>query len=98
MPYLNPADQTLPFQAESETSRDAAVASRASASRLRERVYDAIACRLGGRTQKELSEELGMPRATVAPRCNELEKAGRIRKQPGMRRDGCAVYVATEAR
>lgn len=95
MPYLNPAEQTLPFQAESETSRDAAVANRETAEIQRERVYREIAQWMGGRTQKELARVLGMERASVAPRCHELERAGRIRKTDE-RRESCHVYrVAT---
>jgi len=44
-----------------------------------------------GGTQREVSEQCGYGRATVAPRVWELERAGLLVKT-SERREGCAVY------
>ena len=99
MPYLSPADETLPYQSGSDTSRDAAIQAQDGADRQRERVYAYI---LGfgdghGVTQKEaerffLANPPAVVRAALCPRFHELERAGKIEKLDGVRREGCAAY------
>lgn len=92
MPYLDPANRALPYQSDSDTSRDAAVAAKPTASKQRQAVLDY--CRIWhrwGRTQKDVSRDLGIPRASVAARVNELATAGDLVKTTA-RREGCAVY------
>lgn len=92
MPYTQAG---LPYAPQSDTSHEAAVTAESFASIQRERVYQAIrewSFASMGRTQKELSATLQIDRASIAPRCHELEKAKRIEKIAGVKRDGCNAY------
>jgi hypothetical protein len=95
MPYLD-VNQQLPFQSGSETSREAAVRARSFVGPQGEQVYAVIAKWSWdpgyGRTQKEIAEAEGLPRASVCARVRALEQQGRIEKIPGVKRDGCAAY------
>jgi hypothetical protein len=96
MAWLNPSQTELPYQSGSFESREAAIAALPSAARGRQRVYQVIAGRgRYGATQREIAALLDLPRATVAPRCRELELDQVIVKADA-RRDGCRVYVVRE--
>jgi len=93
-----------PYQASSDTSREAAERIQPQSSALREHVYDAVAS-MGseGATRKDVEAITGYLTQTVCPRLNELEHARRVRKLTTLTGDGeiatvkrqsCAVYVA----
>lgn len=88
MPYTNAG---LPFQSQSDTSRDAALAVERFVGEQGETVYAWLAERPDG-TQKEASASLGIGRPSICARFHALEAAGRIVKLKH-RRDGCAVYI-----
>lgn len=96
MPYLHPATYELPFQAQSETSRNAAV--RAGGFHLSQRArilawFQDQGAR--GGTQIECARCLGIARASVAPRVNEMWDEGRgPLEKTAARRGGCFVYCA----
>jgi hypothetical protein len=94
-------------QADSETSREAALRIAPKASGLRYEVLSVIIdAGEAGMTRREIEEATGMLTQTVTPRLVELEQSGDIRKlrvvsyEGGMttitqiKRDHCAVYVA----
>ena len=93
MPYLEPASYELPFAAGSETSRDAAVAIRETASTQRERYFRWLAGRVHGSTDAEAEASIPMRRSSICARRNELMKAGRILKTD-WRRGGGTVFRA----
>ena len=70
-------DFTAPYQAHSETSREAAEAIKPTASNLRERVYRAIV-EHGPMTDEQIALLLGMNPSTERPRRIELVSAGRV--------------------
>jgi hypothetical protein len=93
-------------QADSETSREAALRIQPKAEGLRYEVLSVIAdADQAGATRKEIEAATGMLTQTVCPRLVELEQSGDIRKwtyfdSPSrsiktVKRDGCAVYLAT---
>ena len=93
-----------PYQAASDTSREAAVRIAPRTDAMRETVYTVIAASgSNGVTRKELEAITGMLTQTLTPRLNELEHARRIRKlmvldaatreAVTVRRDGCCCYV-----
>ena len=98
MPYLQPANYALPFQSQSDTSRDAA------------KRAERFVCQQGadvlrwfidrgahGGTQREASEALGISRASMCARVNALEACGWVIKSvTGERRHGCAVYYVVQ--
>lgn len=84
------AQSTLPFQAHSETSRQAAVRGAAAAESLRQKVYDYLLL-WGPSTDKEIQEGLHMDGSTQRPRRIELMRAGLVaercrRMQPNGRK------------
>ncbi len=93
-----------PYQADSDTSREAAERIQPHTTAMREIVYTAIAASgSDGATRRELEAVTGYLTQTLTPRLNELEHAGRIRKlmvfdaatreAVTVRRDGCSCYV-----
>ena len=91
MPYLH-TDLNLPFQSESDTSKDAAQLAERFVGPQGERVYDVILrCGSCGVTQKELAVDLNMGRPSICARVRALELAGRVVKT-ARRRSGCCVY------
>ncbi|MPZ20116.1 MAG: hypothetical protein GEV06_19695 [Luteitalea sp.] len=96
MPWLDSANQELPFQSGSATSRDAAVGAARFVGKQGEAVLHFIRWTGNhGCTQKEASASLTIARASVAARFNALELRGDIRKTDE-RREACAVYVASQ--
>jgi DNA-binding MarR family transcriptional regulator len=97
MPYLDVLTQALPFQSGSDTSRDAAIRAQRFVSKQGMDVLAWFRSRGAyGGTQREVSEALGIARASVAARVNALEKTGSLIKSVSERRGGCAVYLVTE--
>lgn len=70
-------DFTAPYQAHSETSREAATSIKTSATNLRELVYRAIA-EHGPMTDERIAQVLSMNPSTERPRRIELVNAGRV--------------------
>lgn len=93
MPYALPAQGALPYAANSDTSRDAALKARDFVGAQGRKVLGWFEGRgtFGG-TQREASAALHIERASIAARVNALEKQGQLRKT-AERRDACAVYV-----
>ncbi len=71
---------TLPYQAHSATSFEAARSMEPHAKIARERVYDTIVSSWGGMTAQEVGLALGMPGDTVRPLIVELKRRNRIRE------------------
>lgn len=69
---------SLPYQAHSETSRNAAKAFRPRAQTAREKVFRLLEDTPGGLTDEETSCVLSMPPNTERPRRVELERQGLI--------------------
>lgn len=93
MPYTQAG---LPYASgDSDTSHDAAVAALAFVGPQGQKVLDAIQ-HSAGLTQPEISLRCGIGRASVCARVRALEQAGKVRKIDGVRRGGCAVYVAVD--
>lgn len=90
MPYLG-TNYELPFQSQSPTSHDAAVAAAEFIGLQGERVFEWFERQAGGATQREASEALGIGRPSMCARVRALELAGRLVKCSG-RRQGCAIY------
>lgn len=91
-------------QADSETSREAALRIAPKASGLRYEVLSVIIdAGEAGMTRREIEEATGMLTQTVTPRLVELEQSGEIRKLGYfdvesrsvkiVKREGCSVYV-----
>ncbi len=104
-PAVKPA-RGAPYQADSDTSREAAERIQPHTTAMRETVYTAIAsCGSDGATRKELEAITGYLTQTLCARLNELEHAGRIRKlmvlddasreAVTVRREGCCAYTVT---
>lgn len=68
---------TLPFQAHSGTSREAAVRGAASAKSLRQKVYEFLVL-WGPSTDREMQEGLHLDGSTQRPRRVELFREGRV--------------------
>jgi hypothetical protein len=91
MPYTA-TTPSLPFQSQSDTSRDAAIRAQSFAGKQAATVLGWFAIRgAQGGTQRECSEQCGYARASVAARVNALERAGLLVKT-SERREHCAVY------
>lgn len=89
----------LPWAPQSDSSHDAAVRAGSFHLSQQARVLAWFQAQGGrGGTQIECSAELGIARASICPRVNELEKAGRVTKLAGTTRAGAAVYVAGSSR
>lgn len=94
MPYLD-ASYALPFQGQSDTSREAAEKARHFIGRQGRAVEGFVSRCSKGATQMEIAECMGIGRPSVCARVRALELAGRLRKTEE-RRGNCAVYVSTE--
>lgn len=86
-----------PYQAGSDTSREAALAAKRFIGQQGIAVLEFFARMADyGATQKEASSVLEISRASMAARVNALERAGRLLKT-GRRRGKCEVYQAVKA-
>ena len=95
MPYLQPSIFEQPYQAGSDTSREAAERARKFIGRQGLTVLAWFVARGAyGGTQREASEALGIGRPSVCARCHALEQTGQLVKLPGATRQRCAVYVS----
>lgn len=95
MPYVDPAQTSLPYQQGSDTSYDAAVQAKQFARTQREQYAAWVRARGEfGATDAEAEQGIPMRRSSVCARRNELEKA-RVIQKTDRRRGGCAVYVAS---
>jgi len=70
-------DGSVPYQAHSVTSRQAAKQVKGSAATLRAKVFDFIT-RSGGATDEEIQDGLGMNPNTQRPRRRELQQKGLV--------------------
>lgn len=94
MPYTA-GQPSLPWQAGSATSHDAAMKAQGFSGEQAYRVLGFLRwCGAGGATQKEAEHSLQIGRPSLCARFRELEQAGQIMKT-AERRQGCAVYKAT---
>lgn len=93
MPYVQPAQQALPWQSGSETSHEAAMAAGECAVTQRQKVYSFLA-RHGrrGATDEEIEQALSMRRSSVCARRNELVKARQVEDS------GCTTLSASGLR
>jgi protein tyrosine/serine phosphatase len=73
------APDTLPFQAQSETSRGAAERMRPTASTDRAAVLALLTRKLSGMTDEEIQRALKLNPSTERPRRIELVQAGKVR-------------------
>jgi hypothetical protein len=107
MPYLDTANQALPFQAGSDTSHDAAVEAQAFAGTQQARYLAWLTSKgAHGGTDAEAEAELGMRRQSICARRGELMKRGAVGPRgwtygdtdrphdAHVRRGGCAVWRA----
>ena len=94
MPYVQPAQQALPWQSGSETSHEAAVAAGSFASTQEALVLQWFQAQRIARTQKEASSALGVDRASMCARVRHLEILGAVVKTT-QKRDGCFCYLAS---
>ena len=92
MPYLKSASYELPFASGSDTSRDAAIRAERFVGAQGRAVYDWWLLQgEHGATQREASAAMGIERASICARVNELEKQERLTRTLD-RRAGCVVY------
>lgn len=93
MPHIT-VNAELPFQSDSDTSHDAAVAAECFAASQRSRYFVwLLGKREHGGTDAEAEHELQMRRSSVCARRNEL-RAKNLVSKTGRRRGGCTVWVA----
>lgn len=94
MPYIDSANYELPYHAESETSRAAALKAKAFVGRQGLTVLAFFISRdTYGATQIEASTALNIGRPSMCARVRALEQQGELVKTD-RRRAGCAVYTA----
>ena len=73
------APETLPYQPQSATSRDAAEGMRPTASTDRAAVLALLTGKLSGMTDEEIQRKLKLNPSTERPRRIELVQAGKVR-------------------
>jgi len=72
VPYLDSANQQLPFASGCDTSRSGAEAAKKHAQTQRQVLTDVYRRYLGGVTDAEMADYTGLPVSTICARRNEL--------------------------
>lgn len=71
-------ERPAPYQAHSETSRQAAQEIEPKAGTLRKAVLDYLRAKPEGATDEQIQEVLNMPQNTERPRRRELQQSGKV--------------------